>query len=154
MSIERLRDVCESLQVLADMSEAEVVWSICPGSTRTKAEREIENRVAHVRSDVELKGMLDEVRALRGRILESHATEGSPENGLKGRFLMVDLDRVVEDGHANVDSSLHISRMHTPRPILWLAAVNLILLSWVPNEIVEDIEIAITCNAEESFQWL
>ena len=136
------------------MPQARQAWELSPGRNRLSWEFELESSLPRVRSAKELDDLF-EAAIVRRRAMQDVRIAGNSDRITdEGRLLVVNLDEVIEDGHAAEDSSLHLSTMNTPRPILWVGVRELTLVSWIPKEIADEIDIAVECNPEESFNWL
>lgn len=129
------------------------MWNLFPGCERPDRESLLELSLGDVRSSTHLSMLIAEARTMRDEYI-TRARDLPAIRMPTGRFLVTEVDQVVEDGHAHHDSSCNLSSLNTPRPVLWVTNIELSLVSWIPQELADDIDIAVMCNAEQSIHWV
>lgn len=73
---------------------------------------------------------------------------------LDGRLLGFYVRQTLFDGVSEMETKGFIDETNTPPWDSWICMVGELLVSWVPPAMVEDVEAAIFCNAEECIAWL
>lgn len=73
---------------------------------------------------------------------------------IEGRLLGFYPRETIFDGVSAEETGGFIDGTNTPPWDTWICMVDELLISWVPPQMVEDVDLAIICNAEECIQWM
>jgi hypothetical protein len=73
---------------------------------------------------------------------------------LSGRLFAFYPERSICDGVSDRETNGFIDGNNTPAWDSWVCVVDELLISWVPPAMIEDVELAVTCNVEECMCWL
>jgi hypothetical protein len=73
---------------------------------------------------------------------------------IDGRLLGFYPRETIFDGVSAEETGGFIDGTNTPPWDTWVCMVEELLISWVPPQMVEDVDRAIVCNAEECIQWI
>jgi hypothetical protein len=71
-----------------------------------------------------------------------------------GRSFGFFVRQTLFDGVSEMETNGFINDTNTPPWDSWICMVDELLVSWVPPAMVEDVQLAIMCNAEECIAWL
>jgi hypothetical protein len=71
-----------------------------------------------------------------------------------GRLFGFYVRHTLFDGVSEMETKGFIDDTNTPPWDSWVCMVGELLVSWVPPAMVEDVQLAIVCNAEECIAWL
>jgi hypothetical protein len=133
---------------------AKQAWASDPSSKRAAQELLVERSLQSVRTVCELQRAVRDAARIRISMIGGSIPDSRGVDPGNGRLLAVHLDQVVQDGHAASDSDSHLSDMNAPRPILWIGSLGMSLLAWIPEQLIDEIVIAMECNSEQSFEWV
>lgn len=73
---------------------------------------------------------------------------------MDGRLLGFYVRQTLFDGVSETETNGFIDDTNTPPWDSWICMADELLVSWVPPAMVDDVQSAIVCNAEECIAWL
>lgn len=79
----------------------------------------------------------------------------TPDAGaINGRLLGFYVRQTLFEGVSEIETNGFLDDTNTPPWDSWVCMVDELLISWIPPAIVDNVQLAINCNAEECIRWL
>ena len=73
---------------------------------------------------------------------------------MDGRLFGCYVRQTLFDGVSKMETNGFIDDTNTPPWDSWIGIADELLISWIPPAIVDDVQSAIVCNAEECIAWV